>query len=107
MTKVERSAISVSQFCRKYGISNAKYYELRNAGLSPRVLAISKNLVRILPEDEDAWVAKFLVEPKAHPEKIRSKSRFVQLRNSGDEADEPILVEEDDDEAVSDAVVDD
>ena len=49
-----RAALSVDQFCRKYSICRASFYNLLKTGRGPRVLKIGSRTV-VTAEADDDW----------------------------------------------------
>ena len=50
-----KSAITIAEFCRKYGIHRSTFYRNAKAGRMPPFLKIG-TATRILVEDEQAWL---------------------------------------------------
>jgi predicted DNA-binding transcriptional regulator AlpA len=53
-----KRALTVRQFCDKYGLGRATYYDLRKKGLGPREMRIANRIIRISPQADADWVAR-------------------------------------------------
>ena len=53
----QKTALTVAQFCAKYGVHRSTFYRNRKRGLMPPVIKIG-SATRILVEDEKAWLEK-------------------------------------------------
>lgn len=54
------TAKSIQAFCSEYGISVATFY--RNSKSMPRMTRVGRQ-IRILKEDERAWISRSIAEP--------------------------------------------
>jgi hypothetical protein len=49
------ASLSISQFCKRHGISRGKYFTMRRLGIGPAEMRLGPSLVRISAEADLAW----------------------------------------------------
>ncbi|RWD88635.1 hypothetical protein [Mesorhizobium sp.] len=68
-------AISITEFCRRFGISTPTYFKMRAEGRGPREVRMAGSVVRITPEAIRDWLADAEDEAKTAGQRARMKAR--------------------------------
>ncbi|AZO12533.1 hypothetical protein EJ074_27970 [Mesorhizobium sp. M3A.F.Ca.ET.080.04.2.1] len=77
------TAISIPEFCRRFGISTPTYYSIRAKGRGPREVRIAGSVVRITPEAICDWLADAQDEEKTADQRARMKARSKYALSGG------------------------
>ncbi|TIM48783.1 transcriptional regulator [Mesorhizobium sp.] len=77
------AAISIPEFCRRFGISTPTYYKMRAEGQAPREIRMVGAVVRISAEAIRDWVADAEDEVKTADQRAKMKARSEYALSGG------------------------
>ncbi|MER8923408.1 helix-turn-helix domain-containing protein [Mesorhizobium sp. M0802] len=76
-------AISIPEFCRRFGISTPTYYKMRSEGRAPREIRCVGSVVRISANAIRDWIASSENEESAAVQRAKLKARSQYALSGG------------------------
>ncbi|MER8464210.1 helix-turn-helix domain-containing protein [Mesorhizobium sp. M1396] len=71
------AALSIPEFCRRFGISTPTYYKMRAEGRAPREIRMVGAVVRISADAVRDWIADAEREDAAAVQRAKLKARSI------------------------------